>query len=280
MKRWIGPALVSMLLGLTVAHAQQSGGGSSTFLNGPSTISGGTQVASSPALTVSQTWNNAGVTFTGVAINITCTACSSVGGPGAGTDSDILKLSRDGQRQFSISTNGESWFNGAQHLYANNVPQFISNGGYDFQANAGGGAGGNWANNIYFDANANPVVVRMVASGSVPGTNETPDGRTGNFEEWAFRTAAGSFKIEARSGGTGSANMNLILSPKGTGNVQAPSLLTTPTTVASLPACAAGIKGQRQFVTDSNSVVFHATVAGAGANNVSVVCDGTNWYVD
>jgi hypothetical protein len=54
---------------------------------------------------------------------------------------------------------------------------------------------------------------------------------------------------------------------------------TGTTTVASLPACNAGRKGARYFVTDSNATTFHTTVAGGGANNVGVTCDGTNWYI-
>jgi hypothetical protein len=58
----------------------------------------------------------------------------------------------------------------------------------------------------------------------------------------------------------------------------ASSWQTTAVTVAALPTCNAAAKGQRRFVTDSNTVVYHATVAGGGANNVGVTCDGTNWY--
>ena len=54
---------------------------------------------------------------------------------------------------------------------------------------------------------------------------------------------------------------------------------TGTTTVGALPACGAGIKGARYFVTDANATTFHATVAGGGANNVGVTCDGTNWYI-
>ena len=41
------------------------------------TIASGTKTASDPALTVTQTWNNAGVTFTGKTTNITDTASAS-----------------------------------------------------------------------------------------------------------------------------------------------------------------------------------------------------------
>jgi hypothetical protein len=49
--------------------------------------------------------------------------------------------------------------------------------------------------------------------------------------------------------------------------------------VASLPTCNAAAKGGRYFATDSNTTTFLATVAGGGANNVPVTCDGTNWKV-
>ena len=51
------------------------------------------------------------------------------------------------------------------------------------------------------------------------------------------------------------------------------------TVVGSLPSCSATYQGAHMFVTDSNSTTFHATAAGSGSNKVSVVCDGTNWYV-
>lgn len=49
--------------------------------------------------------------------------------------------------------------------------------------------------------------------------------------------------------------------------------------VASLPACGAGIKGARMFVNNATATTFASTVAGGGANNVPVVCDGTNWII-
>jgi hypothetical protein len=55
------------------------------------------------------------------------------------------------------------------------------------------------------------------------------------------------------------------------------------TTVALLPTPIAGLKGSMQFVTDATqtftSANFGVTVTGGGANNVPVVCDGTNWKI-
>ncbi len=52
--------------------------------------------------------------------------------------------------------------------------------------------------------------------------------------------------------------------------------------VASLPACGAGTKAARMFVTDANATFtagIGAVVAAGGANNVPVTCDGTNWRI-
>jgi hypothetical protein len=59
----------------------------------------------------------------------------------------------------------------------------------------------------------------------------------------------------------------------------AKAILTDPVAVASLPAASSTLKGSRMFVTDANATTFMSTVAGGGANNVPVVCDGTNWKI-
>lgn len=50
-------------------------------------------------------------------------------------------------------------------------------------------------------------------------------------------------------------------------------------TVSGLPACNSTTKAMKYFVTDATATTFHSTVAGSGANNVGVTCDGTNWYI-
>lgn len=51
------------------------------------------------------------------------------------------------------------------------------------------------------------------------------------------------------------------------------------TTVATLPAAAAGLAGFKAFVTDANATTFASVVVGGGANGVPVYCDGTNWRI-
>lgn len=51
------------------------------------------------------------------------------------------------------------------------------------------------------------------------------------------------------------------------------------TTVSGLSSASGAGAGTRAFVTDSNSAVFNAVVAGGGSNKVPVVSDGTNWLI-
>lgn len=53
----------------------------------------------------------------------------------------------------------------------------------------------------------------------------------------------------------------------------------TPKTVASLTAAATAGAGARDFVSDATATTFASVVAGGGANNVPVYCDGTNWRI-
>jgi hypothetical protein len=64
----------------------------------------------------------------------------------------------------------------------------------------------------------------------------------------------------------------------GVNNIAAAGWLQTGTsTVAGLPTCNAAAKAARRFVTDASAPTYNATVAGGGAVNVGVTCDGTNW---
>lgn len=94
-------------------------------------------------------------------------------------------------------------------------------------------------------------------------------------------TAGGSPSMQCNdTGGTGDSNINCVFIPKGTGFVDVTNdVKTGAVIVANLPTCNAGRKGARYFVTDANATTFHNTVAGGGANNVGVTCDGTNWYI-
>lgn len=63
------------------------------------------------------------------------------------------------------------------------------------------------------------------------------------------------------------------------GPVVGPQVLTTPVNVSALPAPTAALTGARAFVNDATATTFLSIVAGAGANKVPVVCNGTNWLI-
>jgi hypothetical protein len=81
------------------------------------------------------------------------------------------------------------------------------------------------------------------------------DGPLTNFANLRVRTDANGYLIVSVSGSVG---------------------LTT-STFATLPS--SPVAGQMAYITDSNSVVFHATAAGGGASSVLVVFDGSVWRV-
>jgi len=77
------------------------------------------------------------------------------------------------------------------------------------------------------------------------------------------------------SGGTGASDGTLTIVAS---KITASALLQLPvTTVASLPACAAGNKGALYAVSDATSPTYNATLTGSGAVSVPVYCNGTAW---
>jgi hypothetical protein len=54
---------------------------------------------------------------------------------------------------------------------------------------------------------------------------------------------------------------------------------TDPVLVADLPSASEAGAGATAFVTDANSIVFNAVVAGGGASSVPVTSDGSAWRI-
>lgn len=63
------------------------------------------------------------------------------------------------------------------------------------------------------------------------------------------------------------------------GDVVAATVQTQPSTFSQLPNPTVAGAGTRAFVTDSNTAVFAAVVAGGGANAIPVYSDGADWRV-
>jgi hypothetical protein len=77
---------------------EQSGGGLANLLANRLTITGGTVTASTPLLDLTQTWNNAGVTFVGHRLNVTDTASAAA--------SLLLNLQIGGNNKWSVRKDG------------------------------------------------------------------------------------------------------------------------------------------------------------------------------
>lgn len=85
--------------GRVTAAANGTGGGATA----PLTLAGGTVTADAPPLTLTQTWNNSGVTFTGYLVNITNTASAAA--------SKLLDLQVGGTSMFAVKKDGELYLN-------------------------------------------------------------------------------------------------------------------------------------------------------------------------
>lgn len=101
-------------------------------------------------------------------------------------------------------------------------------------------------------------------AGAVIGFNVSGSVQTNqNVDTGLQRQAAGVWRI---NNGTAGTNAGTAFS-------------TGSQTVAQLPAAATAGAGARSFVTDATATTFLTVVAGAGANKVPVVSDGTNWLI-
>jgi hypothetical protein len=104
-----------------------------------------------------------------------------------------------------------------------------------------------------------------------------------NYVNLTGSTGNNGVTISAQGTGT---NLDVIVTPKGTGNLASTGNITssgfvktTAVVVASLPAAATAGAGARSFVTDATAATFGTVAAGGAANAVPVWSDGTNWKI-
>jgi len=101
--------------------------------------------------------------------------------------------------------------------------------------------------------------------------DSTATGATNNYAYWSG-LAAGGGNYAFYAGGTAPSVFNGVVT-------FTTYTKMTPTAVASLTAAATAGAGARAFVTDATATTFASVVAGGGANNVPVYCDGTDWRI-
>ena len=310
-------------LTLTGANFTQTGG---TFSHGVTTITeavgssaltltGATQTVSNPVINATQTWNNAGTTFTGIKLNVTNTASAS--------GSLVMDLQVGGASQFSVTKAGSASFAGAIVATANSGTTFAnadikfgasgaflasasnllsfgsSAGGYGGSLSYGGiqllktgalsfeGASAQSSGDVFLTrrgtANfqlgladaASPVAQTLSVQSVVAGTSNTAGAN------WTYNASVGT--------GTGVGGDHIFqVAPAGTtGTAQntlavAARIYNNKTmltgagfTVATLPSGAT--QGARAFVTDATAPSFLGTLTGSGAVVCPVFYNGTAW---
>lgn len=205
------------------------------------TITGGTQTASFPALDLAQTWNNAGVTFTGLKLNVTNTASAS------------------GSAYIDVQLGGSSRFSVVQHSSVGPMLRLSSGGGlpqlfvdtgttgfYISRQDSTTGAGGaldlfcrsvyitstgvfGWSSTTAASATPDTFLVRDGAANTLAQRNSTNAQvhrlyetytDASNYERGAFTMGSDALTIAWESAGTGSANGDVAITPKGTGRLR------------------------------------------------------------
>lgn len=268
-----------------------------TFVNdnptvtGAQTVTGGTVTASAPLGSLTQTWNNAGVAFTGWLLNITSTASAAL--------SRLLALQVGGVDQFVVLKDGSISFSTGTKSFTGQTLLF-SDAGFLIGGSAASprinlsttvgvvnrtdfGYGWSSSNNaltgdtaIYRDA-AGIVAQRTGASAqSFRIYNTYTD--ASNYERGmiSWQTSSNRLTIGAQAAGTGTLRP---VDAVGVWNFGSPPV-TPSFTVATLPAAPG--TGARAMATDASlglTAGVGTVVSGGGANVVPVHYDGTNWRI-
>lgn len=210
----------------------ETGSGALVFGTSPTistalTLTGATETTSNPVLNATQTWNAGAVAFTALKLNITNTASAST--------SKLLDLQVGGSSVLYIDRAGKAWVQSCDPTVDNSVTLGANN--YWNGLNLGGRGGGNQftGNSFGLPNSGSPdVIINRDAAQTLARRNGTSAQidrlyRTytdsSNYERLAFQSGSGYFEVAVESAGTGTANMDLRLTPKGTGIIQAYAIL-------------------------------------------------------
>ena len=162
----------------------------------------------------------------------------------------------------------------AGDFWGNSNRLFFSNGTNNFHVigenvtGAGGTVRGtlnfiNSNNDVIFNVNGGiPFILHSVVSGA-------------NYVDVSNAVAGSGPVIKALGGDT---NIDLVLTPKGTGNVRATAPVKLQVyTVATLPTCNAASAYSMAAVSDATAPTYNAALTGGGAISIPVFCDGSAW---
>lgn len=218
-----------------------------TNTGGQFVSAGGTVTASTPLLDLAQTWNSAGVTFTGIKLTVTNTASAAaskhldlqVGSTtyfavqGLGTSFEALQLGAAGDKITNLNGFGfdiRSNFNGSQSIVIGGAGVSIGSAGtLAFTDDTGGGSG--TQDVILRRDAANALAVRRTTNAQVFRWYKTFSDSS-NYERGALQTASGLIEIAAETAGTGGDDLDVKLTPAGAGLVRFGTHDATPLTIS------------------------------------------------
>ncbi len=188
-------------------------------MTGALTIASGTLTASAPALNITQTWNNAAVAFNAFDISITSTDSS--------ISSTLQRWILGGAEKASISKDGIGYFRGGASAGAAPTQDTTINV-YNFGIRmidvaslqwTSGGSGAGMTLALYQDAAAQLALRNGTTAQRMHIYGTYTD--SSNLERLTLSTTAGtSVNITAETLGTGADNLDIVLTPAGTGAVR------------------------------------------------------------
>ena len=206
-------------------------------------VTGGTVTSSTPVLDATQTWNSGGVTFTGWKLNVTDTASASasllmdlqVGGSSkfAVTKAGNIAVAANSTTTAAITFNNVTPGNEKIVSQANLIAMYSNgSGAFNLTSSAmqvGSNATIGWANGANPVNAASDLFLARDAAGTLAQRNSTnaqtfrwyfsyTDGS--NYARGALKTASGYVEVAAETAGTGADDINVRLTPAGTGTVQ------------------------------------------------------------
>ena len=267
------------------------------------TIASGTKTASAPLLDMSQTWNNAAVTFTGLKLNVTDTASNAASllfdiGTGGGTYVSRFNIRKDGYITMADST--IAWGTTGLTLTRGSglnllISSTVSAGQSGIAIANGTGIAYTASTNAYTSQDlfltrraaanlrlgaadaAAPVAQTLSVQSVVAGTTNTAGANLTITGSQGTGTGVGGsiiFQV-APAGSTGTAQNALAttLTLDSVGSVRVVRALT----VATLPGTP--LAGMIARVTDALAPTIGMTVAGGGAAYALVNYNGANWTV-
>jgi hypothetical protein len=230
------------------------------------TITGVTITADSPN-SLTQTWNNSGVTFTAQKVNVTDTAsnASSLLGDWQVAGSSKFSIRKDGLVSAStgfIST-GSSGYTISRDVSASRQDGFIA------QAASPATSGSTVKNSpsfVWFSRAWNTTATASSKNNTVECLLVPTSGST--------TSATLTFRNITVDGSANTTDLFTITT--GGACFVNGTVRTAGYTVATLPTPTTGM---RCYVTDATATTFYSTVSGGGANIVPVFYNGTNWVI-